>query len=210
MLTFLKQYRIVPVAVFRDVERVEPYLSALERGGLPLAEITFRTDCAEEAIQIASKRFTNFLIGAGTVINGRQCEKALRAGAKFIVSPGLSEEVAAVCAEAGILYLPGSATATEMMRALALGLDHLKFFPAEALGGLAMLRALGAAFPQVEFLPTGGIGISNLKEYLRRPNVFACGGSWMFEGTPEETENKVREAVALAKEEEKNESRHTR
>ncbi len=201
MVTVLKQHRIVPVAVFHREEEVEPALSALERGGLPLAEITFRTACAEEAIKLAVKKFPNISVGAGTVINASQCERALLSGAKFIVSPGLSDEVAKVCAEAGVLYLPGVATATELMHALSLGIERVKFFPAEASGGVKMLRALGAAFPQVEFLPTGGIGPDNLKEYLALKNVFACGGSWMLGGTPEEVERKACEAVALAKEE---------
>lgn len=201
MLNFLKQHRLVPVAVFHREEEVEPALSALERGGLPLAEITFRTACAEEAIKLAVKKFPNVLVGAGTVINASQCERALLSGAKFIVSPGLSDEVAKVCAEANTLYLPGVATATELMHALSLGIERVKFFPAEASGGVKMLRALGAAFPQVEFLPTGGIGPNNLKEYLSLKNVFACGGSWMLGGTSEEVERKACEAVALAKEE---------
>ena len=196
MIDILKRYRIVPVAVFRELDLVEPCLSALGRGGLPLAEITFRTSCAEAAILLAVKRFPHMLIGAGTVINGEQCDRALHAGAKFIVSPGLSEEVAKRCADAGVPYFPGIATATEIMQALSLGLSRLKFFPSEGLGGIGMIRALGAAFPQVEFLPTGGINESNLKEYLHCPNVFACGGSWMFAGTPEETEERVKRAIA--------------
>ena len=200
MVDILKQYRIVPVAVFRELGRVAPYLTALERGGLPLAEITFRTPCAEAAVALAAKEFPHMLIGAGTVIRGEQCRRAIDAGAKFIVSPGISEEVAQCCADAKIPYFPGIATATEIMKALSLGLSHLKIFPAAALGGVGMIRALGAAFPQVEFLPTGGINGNNLKEYLRCPNVFACGGSWMFEGTPEAAEESVKRAVAAVKE----------
>lgn len=200
MFAYLKQHRIVPVAVFREIESVEPYLSALRRGGLPIAEITFRTACAEEAIKLALERFPDMQIGAGTVIHADQCERALRAGAKFIVSPGLSGEVAEVCARSKVPYIPGVATGTEIIEALSMGLEHLKFFPSEALGGLRMIRALGAAFPQVGFLPTGGINQNNLKEYLSCPRVFACGGSWMLEGTPEEVENKTREAVAIAQE----------
>ena len=139
------------------------------------------------------------LVGAGTVINKEQCERAIAAGAKFIVSPGCSKKVAKVCMREGIPYLPGVVTPTEVIKALSLGYDHLKFFPAGDFGGLKTIKALSAAFPQVSFMPTGGVGADNLNEYLSFPKIFACGGSWMVKGTPEEIEAAAASAVALTR-----------
>ena len=192
-------YKIVPVVVIKKIEDAEPLLDSLVRGGLPVAEITFRTDCAEESIKLAVKKYPDMLVGAGTVINGEQCERAINAGSKFIVSPGCSKKVAKVCMREGIPYLPGVVTPTEVIKALSLGYDHLKFFPAGDFGGLKTIKALSAAFPQVSFMPTGGVGPDNLNEYLSFPKIFACGGSWMVKGTPEQIEKATSAAVALTR-----------
>ena len=196
VLQKIEQHKLVPVVTIQKIEDAEGMLGALCRGGLPVAEICFRTDCAEEAIKLAVKKYPAMLVGAGTVINGEQCERALAAGAEFIVSPGLSEEAARVCYERSVPYLPGVVTPTEIMRALSLGLTHLKFFPAGSFGGLKTIKALSAAFPQVRFMPTGGVSLANMNEYLAFPKIFACGGSWMMKGTAEEIEQNTRAAVA--------------
>lgn len=186
--------RVIPVVVIREIGDTIPTLGALCAGGIHTAEITFRTSCAEEAIRAGVRAFPEMEIGAGTVINGEQCRAALAAGAKFIVSPGLDPDVAAICREAKIPYYPGCVTPTEIMRALSLGLTTLKFFPANVYGGLAAIKALSAPFPQVRFIPTGGIGLSNLREYLDCESVFAVGGSFMMKGNI--TEN-CKEVVRL-------------
>lgn len=192
-------YKIVPVVVLKQLEDALPVLGALRKGGLPVAEICFRTECAQESIRLAVKEFPDMLIGAGTVINAVQCHNALAAGAKFIVSPGLSEEVAAVCKKANVPYFPGVVTPTEVMKALSLGITTLKFFPASDFGGLKTIKALCAAFPQVKFMPTGGINENNILEYLAFPKIVACGGSWMAKGSAEEIECATKRAVALVK-----------
>lgn len=176
------RYSFIPVVVLKKTEDTVPTLSALRDGGLPVAEITFRTACAEEAIRLGSERFPDMLIGAGTVINGEQCLRALDAGARFIVSPGLGRDIAAVCADRGVPYYPGCVTPTEIMEALKLGLTVLKFFPAGVYGGLKALKALSAPFPQVRFIPTGGIDLSNLNDYLAFDKVQAVGGSFLLKG----------------------------
>lgn len=178
----LENTRVVPVVVIRDVAETCPTLEALRDGGIPVAEITFRTACAEEAIRLGCERYPDMMIGAGTVIHAAQAREALRAGARFIVSPGLSVGVAEVCREAGVPYLPGCVTPTEIMEALSLGLTTLKFFPANVYGGLVALKALSAPFPQVRFLPTGGVDLKNIKEYLAFDKVAAVGGSFMMKG----------------------------
>ncbi len=168
--------------VINEIEDVIPYLTALKNGGINCAEITFRTDCAEAAIKIATREFPEMDIGAGTVINRAQAEKAVRAGAEFIVSPGFSDEVAEFCLHNGIRYFPGCVTPTEIMRAVSYGFTVVKFFPAEVFGGLKAIKALGEPFRQVKFIPTGGVNLSNLKEYLDSDKVFAVGGSFMMKG----------------------------
>ena len=195
----IKQTKIVPVVVLNSIEETLPKMQALKNGGLPCAEITFRTPCAAEAIALAVKTFPDMLIGAGTVINRDQCEKAIAAGSKFIVSPGFSAEVADCCKEHGMLYLPGIVTPTEAMAAIAKGLTTLKFFPASNYGGLKTIKAICAAFPYLQIMPTGGISADNIKEYLAYDKIIACGGSWMMSGTPEEIEAKTRAAVELVK-----------
>lgn len=174
--------KIIPVVVIKELQDTIPTLGALKEGGINCAEITFRTACAVDAIKIAVKEFPEMNIGAGTVINACQCEKAIAAGAKFIVSPGLSESVAKVCKEKGIQYFPGCVTPTEIMQALELGIDIVKFFPATVYGGLKAMKALSAPFPQIRFIPTGGVDLSNLKEYLEFDKVYAIGGSFMMKG----------------------------
>lgn len=199
MLAKIKKMRVVPVVVFNSIDEVMPKLTALVKGGLPCAEITFRTECAAEAIKLAADNFPEMLVGAGTVINRNQCEAAIVAGAKFIVSPGFSAEVADCCAEHEMLYLPGIVTPTEAMAAIAKGLTTLKFFPASNYGGLKTIKAICAAFPYLNIMPTGGISADNILEYLAYDKIIACGGSWMMKGTPEEIEEKTREVVKLVK-----------
>ncbi|MBQ7639006.1 MAG: bifunctional 4-hydroxy-2-oxoglutarate aldolase/2-dehydro-3-deoxy-phosphogluconate aldolase [Clostridia bacterium] len=196
---FISNYKVVPVVVFNSVDEVRPKLRAMCDGKLPIAEITYRTACAADAIKIAVNEFPDMLVGAGTVINEAQCREALRLGAKFIVSPGFSEEAAKICADENIPYFGGCVTPTEIMKALSYGCDVIKFFPASNYGGLEAIKALSAAFPSASFLPTGGISDKNLKEYLACDKIFAVGGSWMMKGTPEEVAAKCSEAVRIAK-----------
>ena len=174
--------KIIPVVVIKELDDTIPTLQALLDGGINCAEITFRTACAAQAIELGVKTFPQMNIGAGTIINASQCEKALKAGAKFIVSPGLSESVAKVCKENNISYFPGCVTPTEIMQALELGIDIVKFFPANVYGGLKALKALSAPFPQVKFIPTGGVDLTNLSDFLAFDKVYAVGGSFMMKG----------------------------
>ncbi len=196
--SILQKYRVVPVVVFHSIEEVRPKLRAMCDGGLPVAEITYRTACAGEAIRIAISEFPEMLVGAGTVINTTQAEEAISLGAKFIVSPGFSIEAAACCKEKQIPYLGGCVTPTEIITALRCGCDIIKFFPASVFGGLAAMKALSAAFPAVTFLPTGGISEKNLAEYLAWDKIFAVGGSWMMKGAPDEITEKCRTCVSIA------------
>lgn len=172
----------IPVVVINDEKETIEILSKLREGGINCAEITFRTACAKEAIAIGTKAFEDMNIGAGTVINAEQAKSAVQAGAKFIVSPGFSDEVARYCTDEKIPYYPGCVTPTEIMRALSYGLNVVKFFPAGVYGGLKAMKALSAPFPQVRFIPTGGVDLSNLKEYLDFDKVYAVGGSFMMKG----------------------------
>ena len=176
------EVKVVPVVVINNIEDTIPTLKAMCDGHLPVAEITFRTACAEEAIRIGTKTFPDMYIGAGTVINVDQCKRAIDAGAKFIVSPGLSEEVANYCNEKGVTYYPGCVTPTEIMKAISLGIKVVKFFPANVYGGLKAIKALAGPFNQIKFLPTGGVSLENLKEFLDYDKIFAVGGSWMMKG----------------------------
>ncbi len=174
--------QVIPVVVINDEKETIEILSKLREGGINCAEITFRTACAKEAIAIGTKAFEDMNIGAGTVINAEQAKSAVQAGAKFIVSPGFSDEVARYCTDEKIPYYPGCVTPTEIMRALSYGLNVVKFFPAGVYGGLKAMKALSAPFPQVRFIPTGGVDLSNLKEYLDLDKVYAVGGSFMMKG----------------------------
>lgn len=178
----MENVKVVPVVVIKDLNDTIPTLQALVDGNLPVAEITFRTACAEDAIRLGAKTFPDMYIGAGTVINVEQAKRAVDAGAKFIVSPGLSEEVALYCKEVGITYYPGCVTPTEIMKAISLGINVVKFFPANVYGGLKAIKALAGPFPQIKFLPTGGVDASNLKEFLDYEKIYAVGGSWMMKG----------------------------
>jgi 2-dehydro-3-deoxyphosphogluconate aldolase/(4S)-4-hydroxy-2-oxoglutarate aldolase len=170
--------RIVPVVVVRELEAALPLARALAEGGLPVAEVTFRTEAAAGAIRrIAAE--TDLLVGAGTVVEPDQVDQAVEAGARFVVTPGFSSRVAARCRELGVALIPGVATATEVMVALEHGLTLLKFFPAEPSGGVATLRALHGPFPDVRFVPTGGVSAANAGSYLVLPYVAAVGGSWL-------------------------------
>ena len=196
----IKEKRIVPVVVFNDVSETVPTLNAMLEGGLPVAEICYRTECAPKCLKLAVKEFKDrFLIGAGTVINAAQAEEAISFGAQFIVSPGLSVGVAEVCKKHNVPYFPGVATPTEIIQALDLGINLVKFFPASVYGGIKAINAIGAAFPQVKFLPTGGVGPENLEEFLTNKKIFACGGSWMMKGTPVDIKNKCQEAMNIVK-----------
>lgn len=174
--------QVIPVVVINDEKETIEILSKLREGGINCAEITFRTACAKEAIAIGTKAFEDMNIGAGTVINAEQAKSAVQAGAKFIVSPGFSDEVARYCTDEKIPYYPGCVTPTGIMRALSYGLNVVKFFPAGVYGGLKAMKALSAPFPQVRFIPTGGVDLSNLKEYLDFDKVYAVGGSFMMKG----------------------------
>ncbi|MDR2201681.1 MAG: bifunctional 4-hydroxy-2-oxoglutarate aldolase/2-dehydro-3-deoxy-phosphogluconate aldolase [Clostridiales bacterium] len=191
----IKRYGVVPVVVLNGVEETVPVLNRLRIGGLPIAEITFRTACAKDAVRLAVKTFPDMLIGAGTVITAEQCGEAAEAGAKFIVGPGFSAGVAEACKKRGLPYFPGCVTPSEIMTALSFGLNVLKFFPAQVYGGLKAINALGAAFPNVKFIPTGGVDNSNLAEYLSNPKVYAVGGSFMLKGDVQKTTEEAMEIV---------------
>jgi 2-dehydro-3-deoxyphosphogluconate aldolase/(4S)-4-hydroxy-2-oxoglutarate aldolase len=170
--------RVMPVLTVRSVSTAGPLADALAAGGARCAEVTFRTPDAELVLKEMAAH-GGLAVGAGTVLTPEQAERAVAAGARFVVSPCLDEEVVAKCRELGVPAVPGIATATELMRALKAGLDTVKLFPAEPLGGVRTLRALAAPFPQMRFVPTGGIGASQLAAYLADPAVLAVGGSWM-------------------------------
>lgn len=199
VLQCIQDTGIVPVVVLKKIEDALPVLQAMAEGGVKIAEITFRTECAEEAIRLATQKMSDMLVGAGTVINAEQCERAIKAGAKFIVSPGFSAEVAEVCRKKNMLYVPGTVTPTEIMEALSFDLKILKYFPAESYGGLKSIKALSAAFPQVSFIPTGGINGTNLQSYISFDKIVACGGSWMLQGGAEEITKACKEAVEIVK-----------
>lgn len=175
----LSKIGIVPVVVIDNADDAVPLAQALVEGGLPAAEITFRTPAAKESIRRIRDAFPQMTVGAGTVLTTQQAEDAAAAGARFIVSPGFDEQVVEHCREIGIPVLPGCATATDIQKALKIGLGEVKIFPAQQLGGLDMIRALGAPYPNVRFMPTGGLNEKNIGAYLEEPKVFCCGGSFM-------------------------------
>lgn len=197
-IDIIRQYRVVPVVVLHRLEDALPTLGAMLSGGLPIAEITFRTDCAADAIRQGMITFPDMTVGAGTVLNRKQAEQAISVGATFIVSPGFSAEVASTCKEHRIPYIPGCVTPTEIMTALSHGIDLVKFFPAGVYGGLSAIKALSAAFPTVTFLPTGGIGENDLADYLAFSKVIACGGSFMMKGDYDQIAKNCRRAVEIA------------
>ena len=178
----LGQYGIVPVVVLNDSKDAEPLADALCEGGLACAEVTFRTEAAAESIKIMSEKHPEMLVGAGTVLTVEQVDEAVAAGAKFIVSPGLNPEVVIYCLDKNIAITPGVVTPSEMEQAIELGLNIVKFLPAEPSGGLSMIKAVSAPYTMLKFMPTGGINPGNVKEYLKSDKIFACGGSWMVKG----------------------------
>lgn len=182
ILQKMKEIGIIPVVVLNNAKDAEPLGKALLEGGLPCAEVTFRTDAAEESIRTMSEKFPELLVGAGTVLTTEQVDRAVAAGAKFIVSPGLNPKVVQHCINKGVPITPGVVTPGEIEKAIELGLEVVKFFPAEPSGGLSMINALGAAYTAMKFMPTGGINPQNAAEYLRSPKIHACGGSWMVKG----------------------------
>jgi len=201
----IKSYRIVPVIVIDDPAKAAPLGKALIDGGLPCAEITFRTANAAAAIKEMAKAHPNMFIGAGTVLTCGQADAAIEAGAKFIIAPGLNPDVVRHCQKKGIPVLPGVMTPSEIEWALSLGLDTVKFFPAEAAGGINMIKSLSAPYRKIKFVPTGGVSPKNLKDYLAVSSVIACGGSWMVTndliagGNFEEITRLTREAVEIVK-----------
>lgn len=192
---------IVPVIKIDKVEDAVPLAKALCEGGLPIAEVTFRTACAKEAISAMVQAFPDMIVGAGTVLTIEQVDAAIEAGAKFIVSPGLNPKIVKYCVEKGITITPGCANPSDIEQALELGLEVVKFFPAEAAGGIKMIKAMAAPYTKVKFMPTGGIHAGNLNEYLGFDKVIACGGSWMVDpklvamGEFEEIKRLTKEAV---------------
>lgn len=200
----IEKYKIVPVVKLEREEDAVPLARALIAGGLPLAEITFRTEAAAGVIARIRQQFPEMLVGAGTVLNTEQAKRAAAAGAAFLVCPGLSEEVVRWAEAERIPVLPGVMTPSEIMRALSWGLTTLKLFPAGQLGGVGAVKALAGPFPQVRFMPTGGVNAENIRDYLSNPRVIACGGSWMVPdklirgGAFDRIECLTREAVAAA------------
>ena len=173
--------KIIPLVTIKDRNDTEKILKSVERSSIHSAEITFRTEYAAEAITVAARNFPYMNVGAGTVINAEQCRQALDAGAKFIVSPGLSVPVAEICRKENIPYYPGCVTPTEIMQALAQGITIVKYFPANLYGGLKAMQTLAAPFPQIKFIPTGGINGENMAEYLAWEKTYAVGGSFFTE-----------------------------
>lgn len=185
MNAVLEQFQkigIIPVVVLDDAKDAEPLGRALMEGGLPCAEVTFRTAAAEESIRIMAEKFPDMLVGAGTVLTTEQVDRAVAAGAKFIVSPGINPKVVEYCVKKNIPITPGTCNPSNVETALDFGLDVVKFFPAEPAGGLKYIKAIAAPYVGMKFMPTGGINAENVKEYLKYDRILACGGSWMVKG----------------------------
>ncbi|MBQ7665555.1 MAG: bifunctional 4-hydroxy-2-oxoglutarate aldolase/2-dehydro-3-deoxy-phosphogluconate aldolase [Synergistaceae bacterium] len=197
---------IIPVVVLDDPKDAAGLAKALCENGLPCAEVTFRTAAAEESIRIMSKEFPDMLVGAGTVLTKEQVDRAINAGAKFIVSPGLNPKIVQYCLDKSVPITPGTQTPSEMEQALELGLKVVKFFPAEPAGGLNMIKAVAAPYVDLKFMPTGGINAKNVRDYLAYNKIIACGGSWMVKkdlvtgGKWDELGKLVREAADIVKE----------
>ena len=197
---------ILPVIKLNDAKDAVPLAKALCEGGLPCAEVTFRTDAAKESIAEMTKAYPEMLVGAGTVLNTDQVDAAVEAGAKFIVSPGLNPDTVEYCVKKGIPILPGCSSPSDIEQAIKYGLNVVKFFPAEPAGGLKYIRAIAAPYTMMKFMPTGGINPQNVREYLAYDRIAACGGSWMVKNTMIENnefdriEELVKEAVEIVKE----------
>lgn len=205
MKEMIKGFGVVPVVVLEDANDAKPLAEALIKGGLPVAEVTFRTAAAKESIRIMTENYPEMLVGAGTVLSCKQVDEAVEAGARFIVTPGFDEEVVDYCLNKDIPVFPGVITPTEVTMAVKKGLKVVKFFPASQFGGLKTIKALSAPFGMVKFMPTGGIDASNLSEYLSSDKIVACGGSWMVKGDLvkakefDKIEALTKEAVELVK-----------
>lgn len=197
-------YAVVPVVVLEDAKDAVPLAGALIDGGLPCAEVTFRTDAAEESIRRMCSEYPQMLVGAGTVLTTEQVDRAVAAGAKFIVSPGFDPEIVDYCQAKNIPVLPGCVTPSEAAQAVKRGLKVVKFFPAEQAGGLPMLKSMAAPYTMLKFMPTGGINTENLKDYLSFDRIICCGGSWMVKGDMikkgefDKIRRMTKEAVELA------------
>ncbi len=187
--------KVIPVVVIKELDQTISTLKALKDGGINCAEITFRTACAAEAIALGVKEFPDMNIGAGTIINLSQAKAAVKAGAKFLVSPGLSISVAKYAKKLGIPYYPGCVTPTEIMQAIECGIEIVKFFPANVYGGLKALKALAGPFPQLKFIPTGGVDLTNLEEFLAFDKIYAVGGSFMMKGDIVDNCKKINEII---------------
>lgn len=179
ILDKVKNTGIIPVVVIENIEDALPLAKALCEGGLPCAEVTFRTEAAKEALKIMKDSFPQMLLGAGTVLTTKQVDEAVDAGAEFIVSPGFDPEIVDYCLEKDLLVLPGCSTASDVAQAVKRNLEVVKFFPAEQAGGLDMIKALAAPYTNLMFMPTGGINPQNVTKYLEFSRIIACGGSWM-------------------------------
>ena len=201
----LSSYGVVPVVVLNRAEDAKPLAEALCKGGLPCAEVTFRTEAAEESIRIMAQEFPEMMVGAGTVLTIEQVDRAVAAGAKFIVSPGFDPEIVDYCISKEIPVLPGCITPSEVAQAVKRGLEVVKFFPVEQFGGVATIKALAAPYTQMKFMPTGGVNAKNLESYLSFKKIVACGGSWMVKGDLVDAkefgkiEEMTKEAVELVK-----------
>ena len=206
VLDQMKSIGIIPVVVLDDAKDAVALGKALVEGGLPAAEVTFRTAAAEESIRLMAENVPGLLVGAGTVLTVEQVDRAVAAGAKFIVSPGFNPEVVEHCIKIGVPITPGTQTPTEMEMALSRGITLVKFFPAEPAGGLKMIKAVAAPYVDLKFIPTGGINANNVRDYLAYDRIFACGGSWMVKkdmvaaGDFEGIKKLVAEAAAIVKE----------
>lgn len=200
VLEQFKKIGIIPVVVLDDAKDAKPLGQALMEGGLPCAEVTFRTEAAEESIRIMTKEFPDMLVGAGTVLTTEQVDRAVAAGAKFIVSPGINPKIVDYCVKKNIPITPGTCNPSNVETALEFGLDVVKFFPAEPAGGLKYIKAIAAPYTGVSFMPTGGINAENVKEYLKYDRIIACGGSWMVKGDLIKAGNfeKIKELTAEA------------
>ena len=202
----IASYGVVPVVVLNDTKDALPLAKALVEGGLAVAEVTFRTDAAEESIRIMTEAYPDMLVGAGTVLTVEQIERAVKAGAKFIVSPGFDPEIVDYCIAKGIPVYPGTVTPTEVAMAVKRDLKVCKFFPAAQFGGLDTIKALAAPYTMVKFMPTGGVSLKNLRDYLSCDKIAACGGTWMVkgnliaEGRFDEIRQMTADAVAIVKE----------
>ena len=192
---------VVPVVVLEDAKDAVPLATALVEGGLPCAEVTFRTEAAEESIRLMTEQFPEMLVGAGTVLTVEQVDAAVRTGAKFIVSPGFDAEIVDYCLKNEIPVFPGCISPSEVAQAVKRGLKVVKFFPAEPAGGISMIKAMAAPYTGLKFMPTGGINAKNLGEYLSCDKIVCCGGSWMVKGQLVKTGelNKIRQLTEEAR-----------